>query len=160
MAGGVRAVAAFEHEGTARRLMHLLKYQGCGNIVEVAAALLAPRLPAVPVVPVPRVLTRRLRYGVDPSALLARAVARRLGTGVARILTAPVHAPRRAGGDHRGPVPRFRLKSIPPEKVVVIDDVITTGATLETVIRLLGADRVVAVAAVNTVSGVSSLMHL
>jgi predicted amidophosphoribosyltransferase len=158
--GGIRLVPAFEHEGVARNLMHLLKYQGLGGFAGLAAANIAPRLPRTALVPVPRVLSRRLRYGVDPALLLARSLATRLGVEVCPVLAAPLHAERRAGGDHRRPAHQFRLRRPPPDRLVLVDDVVTTGATVLAAVEALGVSRVVAVAAANTVSGVSSVLAL
>lgn len=155
--GGVRLVAGFEHTGTAKRLVHLLKYQGLTGYVDVVAATVASRLPRVTLVPVPRVLSRRLRYGVDPAMLLARALARRLDVEVLPALAAPIHATRRAGGDHRRPSHGFQVRRALPDQLVLVDDVVTTGATMVAAMRALGTSRVVAATAANTVSGVSSV---
>jgi predicted amidophosphoribosyltransferase len=138
--------------------MHLLKYQGITGYADLAAATVAPRLPRAALVPVPRVLSRRLKYGVDPALLLARSLAAILGVDVCNALAAPFHSGRRAGGDHGRPADRFRLRRPPPAHVVLVDDVVTTGATVRAAIDALGSSRVVAVAAANTVSGVSSVL--
>lgn len=155
--GAIRLVSAFEHQGVARNLMHLLKYQGLTAYASLAAAKIAPRLPRAALVPVPRVLTRRLKYGVDPALQLALSLAALLEVEVCPVLVAPLHSDRRAGGDHRRPVDRFRLRRPPPDHLVLVDDVVTTGATVLAAVDVLGPSRVVAVAAANTVSGVSSL---
>lgn len=139
-------------------MMHLLKYQGLTRYADLAAAAIAPRLPRAVLVPVPRVLSRRVRYGVDPALQLARSLADLLDVEVSRVLAAPLHADRRAGGDHRRPAHVFRLRRPPPARVILVDDVVTTGATALSAIEALGPSRVVAVAAANTVSGVSSLV--
>lgn len=150
-------MAAYEHTGTAKRLMHVLKYQGLIGYVDIVAASLAPRLPRATLVPVPRVLSRRLKYGVDPALCLAKALARHLDVEVLPALTAPIHARRRAGGDHRRPSHAFRLSRRLPHRVVLVDDVVTTGATILAAISVLDRSRVVAVTAANTVSGMSSV---
>ncbi|MBW3666959.1 MAG: hypothetical protein KY394_05120, partial [Actinobacteria bacterium] len=52
--GGIRLVSAFEHTGAARELIHHLKYRGITGYADLVAALLAPRIPRLPLVPVPR----------------------------------------------------------------------------------------------------------
>jgi predicted amidophosphoribosyltransferase len=148
----VRLIAPFEHDGAAQRLMHLLKYGGPGDLAELAAEFLETRVPRLPLVPVPRAISRRLKYGVDPAEVVARALARRIDVPVTRALTPPLHNSRRAGRDHGRPVPPFRNRGLPYPEVLVVDDVVTTGATMIAAIEALGRDRVRAAVAANTVS--------
>lgn len=154
--GAVRLVSAFEHEGVARNLVHLLKYQAVTGYAELVAAEVAPRLPRAALVPVPRVLSRRLRYGVDPALHLARVLATALNVDVCSVLAAPLHSYRRAGGDHGRPAHRFRLRRPPPPRLILVDDVVTTGATALAAIEAVGRSRVIAMAAANTVPGLSN----
>lgn len=149
-------IAAFAHIGPARRLAHNLKYKGLTGYADLVAAVLAPRLAHAPLVPVPRVPTRRLKYGVDPALELAMSLSRLTGAPVVRALSPPLHAPRRAGGDHRRRVARPRLRDTTLEKLVLVDDVVTTGATLEAVVSVLGHERVLVAAAANAVPAVSA----
>jgi predicted amidophosphoribosyltransferase len=155
--GGVRLVAAFEHTGPARVLVHHLKYRGVLGYAEMAATALASRLPALPVVPVPRSLSRRWRYGIDPSLVLAGRLAHHLGVPLWQLLAPPLHHRRRAGGDHHRPAPRFRLRSPPPGPVIVVDDVVTTGSTILNAVAALGPGQAVLAASANAVAQVSSL---
>lgn len=151
---GVRVIAAFEHTGPARKLAHHLKYRGLGWYAGLVAEILALRLPASPLVPIPRARSRHLRYGVDPALVLAKRLSDRTGLPVIRAFAAPVHAARRAGGDHTRDVGRYGLRNSVLESVVLIDDVVTTGATFEAAIHSIGPDRVRAVAAANAVPAV------
>jgi len=157
MPGGGKIVAAFEHSGPARALVHHLKYRGLTGFVDAAAAIIAPRLPKVVLVPVPRAVSRHLHYGVDPARLLAKALARRLGTEVHAALAPPFHSPRRAGSDHRRPAHRFRLRRAVDGPVLLVDDVVTSGATLGSAAAAIGLDLVAGAAAANAVPEMRSL---
>lgn len=141
--GGLRVVSAFVHEGRAKEAVHDLKYRGVLGIAGLAASVIGDRIPPLPLVPVPRVLSRRLRYGVDPARELAGAVAAITGAPVRGLLRAPMHAPRRAGGDHRREPVRFRLVTPPPPHLILVDDVVTTGGTLLAAAAAIGPERVV-----------------
>lgn len=122
--------SAYLHEGTARRLVHLLKYRGVVAAAALLAEGIAPLVPAGAVlVPLPRVGARRLRYGVDPASELARRVAAVTGAPVWEGMIAPVWGRRRAGRHHRE-VLRFRSWSPAPPRALLVDDVVTSGATL------------------------------
>lgn len=157
LAGGIRVVAPFEHEGAARRLMHLLKYQGVTAYASLVADQLAGRLPDLPLAPIPRALSRRLRYGVDPALAIARELSARTGQPVWRVLSSPVHTRRRAGGDHHRSGPVFRVRLQPGVPVVLVDDVVTTGATLRSAAAVLGLQTVAMAAAANSAVRVTSL---
>lgn len=148
---GVRLIAAFEHTGAARELVLHLKYRGLTDYADLVAALLAPRLPVLPLVPVPRALSRRVRYGIDPSRVLAAKISALIGAPVVHLLEPPLHSRRRAGGNHRREVPPFRIRRRVPGAVLLVDDVVTTGATLESAVSSLGSDQVRSVIAANAV---------
>jgi predicted amidophosphoribosyltransferase len=148
---GLRLVAAFQHNGAARTLIHHLKYRGVVGYAEFVAGMLAPRLPRCPLVPVPRAVSRRLKYGVDPALVIANALAHQLSVSVIRAVAPPIHSTRRAGRDHSRPVHPFRLRSALRSPVIIVDDVVTTGATVTAVADAIGQDMVRAVAAANVV---------
>ena len=154
---GIPVFAAFEHEGTARRLIHLLKYQGVVVVTRLVSEGLAHRIPMLPLVPVPRALSRRVRYGIDPALELARALSQRNGQPVVRALAPPLHTPRRAG-HNRARLPRpYRDATEVVGDVILVDDVLTTGATLLTAAHAIGISRVRAAVTASAVSGVSNL---
>lgn len=131
LGSGLLVRSLFVHEGPIRSAVHALKYRGADRIAVVLAPRLADLLPAdtSALVPVPRALVRRIRYGIDPGRVLAHAVARAAGLPVVDVLRAPLHHQsqlrvRRAEGL------RFRSVMQAPRGAVVIDDVVTTGATI------------------------------
>ena len=152
--GGLRLHAAFEHEGPAKTLVHHLKYRGVTLYAELVADILAERIPPIPLVPVPRALSRRLKYGVDPARVIAAALGERLRVPVFDVLIAPLHAPRRAGRDHSRSVRSFPTRSRLRFPVVIVDDVVTTGSTVSAAIEAIGLELVGAVAAANVVANV------
>lgn len=159
LGGEVRLVAAFAHEGAARHLVHNLKYGGVTSYADLVAALLAPRLPRAPLVPIPRAWSRRLKYGADPAELIAGRLSQLMGVPIIKGLRRPLHRPQRAGGDHSEPVGRFVARPLPMD-LVLVDDVVTTGATILGAVASVGPERVRAAAAANSVTEVSSLSAL
>lgn len=150
MAGPVLVRSAFAHEGAARALVHRLKYEAVVGVADVLAGVMVPLLPArTPgLVPVPRVVARRLRYGIDPARALADALSERTGIPVHAALVPPWWVHRRAGpaGRRRG-APRFQVRAVPPPGSVLVDDVVTSGATLVAASAVTGSTRAVTVSA-------------
>lgn len=132
--GGVLVRSAYLHGGTARLLVHRLKYGGHAAAAAVLARAMVAAVPAgaAALVPVPRARLRRWRYGVDPALELARAMGRALALPVVPALAPAWWHRRRAGpaGARRG-IPRFRLVRPAPAGAILVDDVLTSGATLQ-----------------------------
>ena len=154
--GGIRLVAAFEHAGVARELVHGLKYRGLTLFADLVVDIVAPRVPPLPVVPVPRTWSRQILYGVDPAREIGLRLARALDVPLLELLSPPIHARRRAGGDHSMPAPELRARRRPGGAFVLVDDVVTTGATVSSAARALAMGRLALVVAANAADMVSS----
>jgi predicted amidophosphoribosyltransferase len=153
---GIRLVAAFEHEGVARALVHGLKYRAMTSFADLVVEMIAPRMPSLPVVPVPRTWSRQLRYGIDPAREIGLRLARAKGVPLVDLLSAPLHAPRRAGGDHHRPPPELKAARAWLGPVILVDDVVTTGATISSAVKTLGSERIALVLAATLADTVSS----
>jgi len=142
VADGVTGMAGYVHEGPARALVHALKYRGVIAAAGPLAEAMADRVPAgiTALVPVPRARIRVLRYGIDPAAVLARAVSERTGIPVVDGL-APRWWWRRHAGRNRGERGAVRFAPSPatvPPGCALVDDVLTTGATMRSAAGTLG----------------------
>jgi predicted amidophosphoribosyltransferase len=141
--GSVPVQPVFHHSGAAVRLVHSLKYRRSYQAGRFLGALMAERLPvtATSLVPIPRVLSRRIAYGIDQTAVLASVVSDISGLPVVAALASPVWTRRSAGKDRsERQIPRFRRRMAVSRGAVLIDDVCTTGATLLGATAALRAD--------------------
>jgi predicted amidophosphoribosyltransferase len=144
-------------DGAGRDLMIALKYRNRRGGVAMLASAMAATVDqgAVDVVTwAPTSPARRRERGFDQAQLLATGVARQLGLPVRRLLRRSSGAPQ-TGLDaaHRRVGPVFRAVRPAVGGVLLVDDVVTTGATLAAgaaSLRASGASAVRAVTAAAT----------
>jgi predicted amidophosphoribosyltransferase len=147
--------APLSYDGTARALVLALKLRGLTVAADLMAAQIAAGAPAqllagTTLVPVPGNPRKRRARGFDPAERIARALARRVELPLRTVLGADRRAAAQVGA---GRIQRLRRAAVevvgePPARVTLVDDVRTTGATLDACARALrqaGSEMVVAV---------------
>lgn len=153
-----RCAALLDYGGAAREMVARLKYRNARSSVAYLAdgmAALVVRSRVDVVTWVPTTGERRRQRGFDHAELLAKAVARRLARPCRRLLRrlpGPAQTGRAAVDRRRGP-PLVATRTLAAARVLVVDDVVTTGATATAAARALdraGAARVEVVAAART----------
>jgi competence protein ComFC len=131
------ARAAFAYRGPAREAVRRLKFsgwRGVGDALAAALAALGPP-PADAVTWVPLASRRRAERGFDQARVLARALARRLDLPAAAFVrrTKATSPQARRTREERLEAMRDAFACIPqkpvPARLLLVDDVLTTGAT-------------------------------
>jgi ComF family protein len=138
--------ALFAYGGAVRELIHSLKFEGrrrlAGLFADAAAMALQCLPPGLPLVPVP---PRKGRKSPDAVERVARAICARHGAAVSRLLERTGGLQQKSLGlaerreNMRGIIrlsPAVSRMDLPP-RVVLLDDVFTTGATLDACARTL-----------------------
>ena len=128
------------YEGVLRELIHLFKYGRIKTLARPLGDLLAAALPRDQewhaLVPVPLHWRRQWKRGFNQSELLAQAIARRTALPVVKALRR-VHATQTQAGlsntnRRRNVAAAFRCRraeTVAGKKILLIDDVMTTGST-------------------------------
>jgi predicted amidophosphoribosyltransferase len=129
-------LAATPYEGPSRDLVRALKFGARTALAPVAARAIAAALgalqPDATVVPVPPAPARERVRGFDPAEAIAAALAAELELRFERCLVR-ADGPRQVGRRRAariGDPPCVRLRGPTPERAILVDDVLTTGATL------------------------------
>ncbi|CAN5619970.1 ComF family protein [soil metagenome] len=166
-----RIIAAVPFTGRARDVVLGFKYRNRRQLAAHLAGLLVNRLLADGVRPgvdidvvtwAPTSAGRRRQRGFDQAELIARQVALQLGLRSRRLLERGHDAPTQTGLGRvdRLKGPTFGARpDVAGRRVLVLDDVVTTGATLRSAgatLRDAGAHGVVLAAVASTPGGVAS----
>lgn len=130
--------AAVEYDGPARALVGALKFRGALGLADPMAALIAACAPSErlrgALVPVPLHPARRRKRGFNQAERLAHALGRRTGMAVRDCLLRGGSNLRQVGRDRAarlaGPAGSVTARGPVPWRAVLVDDVMTTGATL------------------------------
>src|SRR5436190_11251542 len=155
--------AAFAYEGPAGALVRALKFGGRIAVADAMAAQIAALAPPDrlrgAVVPVPVHPAHSRRRGIDHTAALGRALARRAGLPFAGCLVRTGDPQPQLGRGRRarirGPAGLIavRARTEPPSQALLVDDVVTTGATLAAcagVLRAAGSQHIAPIAYART----------
>lgn len=162
------ALAWGSYEGDMKRLLHAYKFNGLRRLAHPLAWLLkdclqrrAKRARPDWLVPVPLHRRRILERGFDPPRLLARLLGRQLAVPLFPHLRRVRHTPTQTGLNaadrKRNLVGAFGLKSpelLKDKRVMLVDDILTTGATANEIARTLRQAAVVKQIGVLTVARV------
>jgi ComF family protein len=156
-----RAIGAYD--GSLRAIVHALKYDGRRSLARPLAALLAVHASSVlqgadVVVPVPLHRSRRRARGFNQAAEIARYLSVPAADVLKRVRATPSQTDLPAARRHANVRDAFALRrraDVSSQVVVLVDDVSTTGATLDACARVLleaGAREVRAVTVARVVS--------
>jgi ComF family protein len=145
-----RLRSAFRYEGEVRRLVHAFKFGGQNGLAPSLGALLTDtyvshHLEAAVIVPVPLTGMRRRTRGYNQASLMAQELGRALDLPVVDALTRRRFPGAQASSataverwrNVAGAFSVARPEAVADKRVLLVDDVATTGATLDACAREL-----------------------
>lgn len=146
---GLHAAFAYREGSVTREIVHSLKFEGA---IELAPRMVEMMLRTIPIgflnsddvwVPVPLHWIRKGDRSFNQSQLLTRELCKRIGGTISEVLRRVRNTPAQSGQgirkrtkNVRGAFRYVRSKAI-PESVMLVDDVVTTGATVSECARVL-----------------------
>ena len=138
-----RAIGVYD--GSLRAIVHALKYDGRRSLAKPLAALLAEHGSSVlegadVVVPVPLHRSRRRTRGFNQAAEIARYLPAPTAHALKRVRATPSQTDLPAAKRHANVRDAFAVRrraDVTTQVVVLVDDVSTTGATLDSCARVL-----------------------
>jgi ComF family protein len=152
------AIAAFRYETALRGALQRLKYGGAARLAQPLATAALPAFRrlldvagALPLVPVPIHPERRRERGYNQAALLAQTLARATRLPMLELLVRKRATTKQHRLDRNGRLRNLRgafgvvSGARPPPAVILVDDILTTSATLEAcaaVLHAAGAEEV------------------
>jgi ComF family protein len=157
-------LAPFSYGPPLDHYVHALKYRGSRTLGRAFALLIVPTLVAMrgaidALVAVPLHHTRRCERGYNQAQELARTLAHELELpalerGIARRLATPTQTGQGAGERLASVAHAFRVtRSLAGLRIAIVDDVVTTGATVNALaaeLRAAGAARCSVIAVART----------
>jgi ComF family protein len=158
---GVRVWAPVAYEGPARDLVRALKFRGALSLARELAALVVASSPdgflEGGLVPVPLHPVRQRRRGFNQAAVLADAIGRTTGLVASDCLRrrgpGPPQVGRSRGARLSGLAGSVEARARVPPTALIVDDVVTTGATIAacaTALRRAGTTQLAAIAFART----------
>jgi ComF family protein len=146
------------YEGTLRHLIHLFTYSKIETLAAPLSRLMIPALPLEQrfdcLIPMPMHWYKRWQRGFNQAELLARPLARRYGLRFSSAMRRSRYTKSQAGlteaqrrENLKGSFRVTRPREIEGKRVLLVDDVFTTGATLRAaaaVLKSAGASHVAA----------------
>lgn len=137
---------ASEYADTAKLLIHAYKFERAKSASKIIAGVMSEHLPYLPastvITYVPTATSRVRKRGYDHARLIALEIARLRGLRCQPILlrrgqSRQVRSTRAERIAHAEDAYSLKNSKSIPRSIVIVDDILTTGATLETAGRLL-----------------------
>ena len=144
-----RGSAAVVYEGSARKILYGLKYGGKGYLAENIAAIMEPVLPAASsydmIIPVPMHKSKKSERGYCQTTLISKHLAKKSGKPAETDNLVRIRRTESMSGLHRGNRAAnvrgaFEVKdpgALAGKRILLVDDLLTTGSTADECARIL-----------------------